>query len=91
MTAKQKKTGRPQGATTAERDLVDVPPSRCARCESTKRTPYYELKRIEGQGHAPDGRPYTAVILRPTRCLDCGQHRYDRSWEFSADETVCGN
>lgn len=89
MQAKPKKTGRPSGATTADRDLVDVPPSRCTRCGCTERATYNDMKRIPGHGTAPDGRPYTAVILRPTKCLnpDCGQHRNDRTWEYVPDET----
>ncbi len=91
MTAqtKQRKTGRPPGTPTADRDVVDVPPSRCARCGCTERADYHEIKRITGCGNDPSGNPYTAVILRPTRCLNpkCGQHRIDRTWEYSAPET----
>lgn len=87
--AKPQKKGRPSGTPTADRDLVDVPPSRCARCGCTERATYNHYTRIEGNGVAPDGRPYTAVILRPTKCLnpDCGQHRNDRTWEYVADES----
>lgn len=87
--AKPQKTGRPKGTQTADRDLVDVPASRCARCGSTDRATYNDCKRIPGQGNDPSGQPYTAVILRPTKCLNpnCGQHRVDRTWEYVANET----
>lgn len=93
MQSKAKQTGRPRGAVTADRDLVNVPPSRCQRCGCTERSPYHDVRRIEGNGTAPDGQPYTAVILRPTKCLnpDCGQHRNDRTWEYLADETGAAN
>lgn len=88
-TTKPPKKGRPTGTLTAERDVVDVIPSRCHRCGSTERTHYHDVKRIIGNGTDPEGKPYTAVILRPTKCLNpnCGQHRIDRTWEYSVDET----
>lgn len=97
--AKPKKTGRPIGAKTADRDLVDVPPSFCSRCGSTERSVYNDVIRregdgiIEGTGGPLDGTPYTAVELRPTKCLnpDCGQHRYDRTWEYIPHKTGSTN
>lgn len=76
------KKGRPQGAKTADRDVVDIIATRCQSCGSTERTPYHEKREIHGAGQAPDGKPYSAVTLRPTRCATCGQHRIDREYEY---------
>lgn len=73
------KKGRPVGAKTADRDAVDVVETRC-RCGSTARAPYDNSRTVEGEGVAPDGEPYTEVILSPTHCLACGQHRVDRRY-----------
>lgn len=80
------KAGRPRAAKSIERDLVDVPPSRCRVCNSTRRADYEHVQLIEGAGTDPQGRPYTAVELRPTRCLDCEQARMDRTWIYVPGE-----
>lgn len=77
------KAGRPKGTTHFERELVDAPASRCPQCGSTERLHYQHLNVIEGEGFDPQGRPYTAVELRPTRCTSCGQSRIDRTWRYS--------
>lgn len=74
--------GRPTGAKTVDRDLVDTVATRCRVCNSTERTDYHQVTRIEGSGQAPDGKPYSAVSLRPTQCLNCGQYRTDREYEY---------
>ena len=80
------KAGRPRDKKLVHRDLVDVPASRCSECNSTRRAFYEQVKLIEGSGTDPQGKPYTAVELRPTNCLDCGQARIDRTWiYFPAD------
>ena len=75
-----KKTGRPVGSKTRDRVVVDVRVSQCPMCDSTERKHYRDPRRVDGDGITPDGRPYTAVILRPTTCANCGQHRVDRSY-----------
>jgi len=76
------KAGRPRGSSSFERDLVDAPVSRCARCGSTERLDYRNVETIHGEGRDPQGRPYTAVELRPTKCISCGQSRIDRTWIY---------
>jgi hypothetical protein len=78
----KQKTGRPAGSKTADREVVTSVLSRCRACDSTERTHYKEKNRVEGYGLAPDGKPYTAVNLRPTKCQTCGQCRIDREYEY---------
>jgi hypothetical protein len=78
--------GRPKHSKTAERDIVDVPASRCNQCGSTRRSHYERVHRLEGSGNDPHGRPYSAVEMRSTRCLDCSQARIDRTWVYLPDE-----
>ena len=73
--------GRPPASKTADRDAVDTVETRC-RCGSTERAPYANVRTVEGEGVAPDGKPYTSVLISPTRCLACGQHRVDRRYRF---------
>ena len=86
-----KKAGRPAGAKTRDRIVVDVRISHCPVCHSTERTQYLEKPtRVDGDGMTPDGRPYTAVLLRRTTCTNCGQHRVDRSYvcEMKSEDQV---
>lgn len=72
--------GRPKGSRNAEADVITVEPSRCRRCESTRRSDYYGKTEQAFQG-CHDGRPFTHIVRRPTRCLDYGQLRIERSYE----------
>lgn len=75
------KPGRPKGSKTRDRVVVDVRVSHCPTCQSTERAEYSDApQRIDGDGISPEGRPYTAVLLRRTSCLNCGQYRVDRSY-----------
>ena len=75
------KPGRPKGSKTRDRVVVDVRVSHCPICHSTERAEYIDApQRIDGDGISPEGRPYTAVLLRRTSCLNCGQYRVDRSY-----------
>jgi hypothetical protein len=84
---KQTGPGRPVGAKTADRDVVDVEVSRCKRCGSTDRAKYSSKIEVVGNG-MHDGKPYTSVTVRHTQCLnpDCGQHRVDRFYQNSFAE-----
>ena len=83
MTTTKKKSGRPEGAKTAERLTVDTVRTRCPSCGSTEREEYKDSPTyIQGDGTAPDGMPYSGVYLRKTKCLTCGQHRNDREYEY---------
>ena len=84
---KQTGPGRPVGAKTADRDVVDVEVSRCKRCGSTDRAPYSSKIELVGCG-VHNGQPYTSVIVRHTQCQnpDCYQHRVDRFYQNSTAE-----
>jgi hypothetical protein len=70
--------GRPAGpAETREVQTVAAP--RCPRCQSTRRAAYRNPQRQEYAGVDAAGRPYTAIVRRRTRCLDCGLPRIDRT------------
>jgi len=60
---------------------VDAPRSACVQCGSRDRTPYHNTRRIESAGVDRDGLPYSAIVLRYTKCVACGQLRIDRSHE----------
>ena len=69
--------GRPKGAETKDRDTADVQLSRCRRCGSTERTPYYNKKELITRRDPQ----FTHIVLRYTSCAACGQHRVDRTLE----------
>lgn len=65
------------------RPEVDVAPSRCARpsCGSTERERYSTTQVQAFAGRDEQGRPFTHIVRRWTRCKACGQARVDRSFE----------
>lgn len=65
------KRGRPKGSTNAK-DIVEVKPSQCKKCDSSRRTKYENTDRRDYSGA---GLEYVAIIYRTCRCLDCGQAR----------------
>jgi len=77
--------GRPPGAENREYLQADAVPSACPKCKSTERAEYRRKTVIVQTGRTPEGRPYNRIVLRPTNCLRCGQHRRDRSLEFWDD------
>ncbi len=72
-----KKAGRPAGSKTSGQSSEGYPP-KCGKCQSTKRTPYSNTRRVECAGNDPMFGPYTAVMFRNTTCENCGQSRVDR-------------
>jgi ribosomal protein L32 len=64
---------------------VDVEPpqppplSKCPKCGSTRRAPYWQKVERAISG-VKDGKLYSKVVWRRTKCLDCGQHRRDKSF-----------
>lgn len=78
-----KRPGRPKGATNV-RTVVEVQPSRCRTCGSSRRTKYENPVRIDYSG---SGLEFVAVILRTCRCLDCGQARRDQEKEYAPKDT----
>jgi hypothetical protein len=56
-------------------------PSRCPRCGSTNRGPYTNRKEEECVTTVGNGLPVTHRISQLTDCTDCGQKRYDISFD----------
>ena len=75
-----KRAGRPTGAKTQQQPPVDGEKTRCQGCGSTERDPYFGTTEHEIVG-VRDGRPYTHVVWRRTKCRACGQLRLDRFFE----------
>ena len=74
------KAGRPQGSTNKQVDQATAEVSTCRMCQSTRRAPY--MNKVEQQiAGVRNGKPFTHIVWRRTRCLDCGQHRSDVTWE----------
>jgi hypothetical protein len=81
-----KQTEQPASKAPAKRgpnvtDVVDVGLSRCRKCQCTERSPYTNTTEREIGGVTADGRPYTHILWRSTKCLNCGQCRRDRCFE----------
>jgi hypothetical protein len=82
------KRGRPQGSETLDRVVANeevFPPTACPACGSRERDKYRSVTRCDGQGTTPSGRVYDGVELRPTKCLACGQARFDRRYLVRAE------
>lgn len=62
-------------------EVVDVGLSHCSKCQSTERTAYTNTTEREIGGLTSDGRPYTHILWRSTKCATCGQARRDRCFE----------
>lgn len=78
--AEQRGRGRPKGSANREVDVVDSPVTSCQKCGGTRRAPYFNLRMIPTTGiDRVTGQVYVAVEYRRTKCLDCGQHRDDRT------------
>ncbi len=81
--ARRRKPGRPKGSTNREYETAEVVVSRCLKCGSTNRLRYGEMgePRVVKHNGVHDGVAYARVVWRKTKCIDCGQHRIDKSWE----------
>lgn len=73
--------GRPAGSPNREVDHAEAKVTRCEKCGSTERTPYFNRHEQAIAGLDGEGDPYTHIIRRRTKCLECGQHRIDRHHE----------
>lgn len=82
----RKSRGRPRGSKTTAPDVVTVTASRCRKCDSTEREAYSKTREFERSGVDGEGRPYSHVVWRRTRCRKCGQRRVDRSYENRPSE-----
>ena len=78
-TAQKPKRGRPRG-TTDRPPVVTMTPSRCGKCGSTNRGPYFG-RTEQAVKTVHDGVAYTHVVRRRVRCADCGQVRLERTPE----------
>ena len=78
--------GRPLGAKTQDRVVVEHTPDPCPHCRSiVSPIELHNKRRIEGSGRTRDGRQYGAVILRNGRCGACGAALVVRTHEFIND------
>ena len=74
------KKGRPKGAGNRQVDEVESPATACVKCGSTRRGTYFNRRTLDVAGVCfLTKKPYTSIIIRRTKCLDCGQHRDDRT------------
>jgi len=71
--------GRPKGSKNAV-DVVVVERSHCPKCGSARRSEYWGRMVQKCPGLRADGTPYTSIIRRRCRCLDCGQVRIDKEY-----------
>jgi len=77
----RRKRGRPAGDAAKDPTVFHVP-SRCPRCQSTRRTGYTHVVSSPYDGIAPDNKPYTTLTLRRCRCGSCNFPRVDRVYEY---------
>ena len=75
------KRGRPKGSRNRNVDVVEVIESRCEKCGSGERENYINKRTLPLSGRTMDGRLYTSVTWRRTRCLKCGQWRDDKTYD----------
>lgn len=71
-----KKTGgRKKGTPNLDRKTVYTVAPRCPTCGSTDRENYDRRHDhyVQHGGTAPDGQPYTHIVIRRTKCRACGQ------------------
>jgi hypothetical protein len=79
MSDQETKKGRPRGSRNREVEQVDSPATTCPKCGSTCRDAYFNRRTLKVQGVCfLTKQPYTSIIIRRTRCGDCGQYRDDR-------------
>lgn len=81
--AKSKPAPRtPRPAPRAEKPpVVNAVVTKCPTCGSTERERYFHTVERAIAGVDRDGKHYTHVVWRRTRCANCGQIRIDRSYE----------
>lgn len=71
-----------KGVPNHQRDEVDATKSRCKRCGSTERSRYFRTTEMESpNGKGLFGERVTHIVWRACKCLACGQHRVDKSYE----------
>lgn len=73
--------GRPKGSENTS-DIVNVEPSRCKTCKSTRRGAYAGTANVHEYSGEHDGNPFNRIVRRRCQCLDCGQWRFDCAFEY---------
>lgn len=83
--------GRPAGAKTIDRPDVHEIPSRCPRCECTRRASFTGPPiNVEGPlTHPETGDWFQRKIGRRTQCASCGQFRMQ--WEYEDTVAIGGD
>ena len=79
MSAPATGPGRAKGSKNAV-DVVVVERSHCPKCGSARRSEYWGRMVQKCPGLRDDGTPYSSIIRRRCRCLDCGQVRIDKEY-----------
>ena len=69
--------------------IEDIQASRCPTCGSSERSEYSNRREHVHSGEY-DGKPFNRVVWRNCHCLNCGQHRVDRTYEFISDKKFAG-
>lgn len=77
-----KRPGRPKGAKTIK-ELVEVVPSRCPKCGSSRRTKYQNTYYRDFSGQ---GLKFIGIKYHACKCLDCGQSRRDLEKVYPAEQ-----
>jgi hypothetical protein len=76
-TAANRGPGRPPGPTPEKIPEVVAHLTRCKKCNSTERAPYYGTVTREISGVAQDGGDFNKVTWKRTKCENCQQARTD--------------
>jgi len=74
-----KRPGRPKGSKNAV-DVVVVERSPAAAGGSARRSEYWGRMVQKRPGLRADRTPYSSIIRRRCRCLNCGQVRIDKDY-----------
>jgi hypothetical protein len=74
-----KKPGRPRGPYDVP-PIADAPASVCIKCGSTERERYTTHREYDALG-LYQGKKYTHIVYRRTKCAKCKQSRIDRTYE----------
>ena len=71
---KKRSPGRPEGSPNVKADQSEVVLSRCAKCGSTEREPYFGTPFEVPFAGEKDGKPYTHVVKKRTKWLKQIKH-----------------
>jgi len=75
---------RPKGSRNVKAPVLAATPVACPRCGSTdgERVGGTEDRVIAQGGTTPSGQPYTHIVWKRRRCLNCGQQRTEKCFEL---------